>query len=380
MSWDLLLATRNRPRPDDLVHLIPAERPVHVVFDDTDSSGSASESPEVRVGVPVPMVDLDGIDPLLASAVPEAKWLTEVTVPAGASVDARRTAIEVAIRISKRYRGAVLNPQTGRIEGATRQPQASSRSQAQRIAVLTLEWLSLRPFNCGRLVPRLQASLPEAVPTKFGSSEPLTQVFGQTDTFCEWWDGLADTWGYGYWRGNAPFLLGSVNVARRTPRSLPPIPVNSLSMQLDARSTADEHDADRVASAFIEIAQESESFYGAGYVRRGVIMRGTRVAYDAGSDRYAVGSKWWGLPGFATWIAWFGRPYTDLLGEPVLRTGRSYEGGFVLRPSREPRDPSELKEVFPPIPKDLIRSGDQLVRSGDMRTGEFRPARQIPFE
>jgi len=162
--------------------------------------------------------------------------------------------------------------------------------------------------------------------------------------------------------------------------SQPPIPVNSLSMQLDARSTADEHEADRVASAFIEIAQESESFYGAGYVRRGGILRGTRVAYDASSDRYAVGSKWWGLPGFATWIAWFGKPYTDLLGESVLRTGRSYEGGLVLRTSREPRNPSELKEVFPPIPEDLGRSGDQLVRAGEMRTGEFRPARRILFE
>jgi hypothetical protein len=66
-------------------------------------------------------------------------------------------------------------------------------------------------------------------------------------------------------------------------------------------------------------------------------------------------NRWVGLPAAPTWLAWFGRPYADLVRSAVAQhITAETDGALLLRLGPEPMDPDQLAAVFPPLPLPLI--------------------------
>ena len=62
-----------------------------------------------------------------------------------------------------------------------------------------------------------------------------------------------------------------------------------------------------------------------------------------------------GLPAAPTWLAWFGRPYADLVRStvaPFIHEERN--GGLFVRLADEPANRDQLTACFPALPLDLI--------------------------
>lgn len=87
-----------------------------------------------------------------------------------------------------------------------------------------------------------------------------------------------------------------------------------------------------------------------------IVKRG-RASFDDRTESAPLPftDRWMGLPAAATWLAWFGRPYADLVRAtvaPFIREER--DGGLLVRMAGEPVDGEQLADRFPPLPLQLI--------------------------
>ena len=65
--------------------------------------------------------------------------------------------------------------------------------------------------------------------------------------------------------------------------------------------------------------------------------------------------RWIGLPASPTWLAWFGKPYVDLVRPSVEgHVTAEVDGGLLVRLGPEPMNADQLAARFPPLPTSLI--------------------------
>lgn len=368
MSFDLEVATVTRP-DNDLLNSFRARNPSLLI------NGAFGAKGNVLVSMPVggsvgPAFTIDGplaaraddlADPL-ADAVPDAAWLLQISVPADTDPDARALALALARDAARRYAGAVYDPQADRVLG--RAAKAGPEAKL-RLRVVNLLWCfpaDRRGELGGPLVRVLDEVYAKALPTRYGETEPLQNEFtpGDEDGFAVWWRAAARSGSpLVAWKATPPCFGG--DAALTLPARDQAMAVTPLSLRFDGRAVeSDASTRAAVVRLFVDVASRLGAIYGAGYVERNVVLGANgRLGYDAESESLPLGRLIWeGIPAIPTWLAWFGAPYRNALGDEVRRSAsESKAEGLLVRVADEPVGADQARLHFPKLPKALVSLG-----------------------
>ena len=409
MSYDLAIATRTRPKPDSIeafaraagaeIRTVGVFKPgsnVLVTFGPGDGGDGGGRT--IDVDGPN-AVEIDDLPDDLAGVVPRARWLVEVHVTAGSDAETHAFGLDFAIQLARAGDGAVFDPQEDRIAWQSGVTPRARGSAEERIRAIDLVWFiptsSLPVDAARRWVERTMTDFPPCTPARFGPYEPLQGRLdrdGVEGFEATWAEQAADAIGGSFfWTARDGGFSGSVFFADHRTDFRPARlgSVTRISASIDARPIY--RDPERCAALvefFAVVADELGAAYGAACVTRDVIMRRGRESSDYRSEMGPLPrARWWvGLPALPTWLAWFGEPYGELVGETVSDwVVAAPPSGVLAQFGPEPMDVDQLGGVFPALPPELLArrlagsAVDPATRITFVQAPPSQPAEVIPW-
>jgi hypothetical protein len=396
LSYDFEIATRRPPGPlEPLLARIGIEARLDGTFE-----------PErnvlvTRLGDPERTIDVEGpagyepedlvgdLDEAFAAAAPGASWICGIHLPGGYVEPVDRWALDLAIELARDGDGAVWDPQAEQVvwpehipSGAVRTNRAQERAPTVGRQRIVLAWhvpqARARPDLPATLLALLREHLPDAVPGRFGRTEPYQHRLerdGDSTFSADWaaeaagqqlltWDGAK-----GAWPGMVRFRQGD---GRRLQPDL------QIRIEGDDAARHDPDSADRLADGFAAVADALDAACGQAHLEPTEVELVRGVPLVRFRDLIAQG--WAGLPWDPTWLTWFGRPYADRLRAGLDEfVDRETSRGFLIRmgPLALPRE--ELRASFPRLPPELVQEEWFAVSPTDGRPiPRLRPAAEIP--
>ncbi len=381
MSYDLHVFSKRRPRAGDLDAFLTAKRALkadgrlkrdgYLLLTDADAVHAEIDGPG--------QVESEDLPDAANGAIGERGWLLQISVKP--STDAAWPN-ELAAHIARGSDGIVYDPQEDRVTWPVGFQARDPNSGEERITEVELVWYTPRT-GTDASVPRQLLSLlrehaPESVPRRYGAVEPLPFRLGgpaDDDEFVLRWQEEAAAWmPMLFWTATRPSFGGSATISTMQdpdpPR--PGEPITKISLTFDGRPFARDPDfTERVLRLFVESAAALGCIYAGGAVHRDVTLRRGRQSVNPRTETgpFPQALRWVGLPAAPTWIAWFGRPYTDLVRPSVTDfIALERDGGLLLRMGDEPMNSDQLAAVFPPLPLNLIARGRDRPPEWESRT------------
>jgi hypothetical protein len=316
--------------------------------------------------------EIDGPNRIEAEDLPDAAngaiggsgWLVQISVKP--STDATWPS-DLAIHLARNADGVVYDPQEDRVTWPQGFQARTGSSAEERISEVELDWFTTRTPTDPE-IPRtfleiIRSLIPEALPKRYGGFEPLPFRFegpAAEEDFTRRWVEEAEAWPpMLFWTAARPCLGGSAFMSPSLDRDPPPgVPISRLSMRLDGRALARDPDlTERMVQLFTAEAIGLGCVYAAGSVHRDLLMKRGRESADYRTEAGPMprANRWVGLPAGPTWLAWFGRPYADLVRSSVAQhITAETDGALFLRLGPEPMDSDQLAAAFPPLPLPLI--------------------------
>jgi hypothetical protein len=210
---------------------------------------------------------------------------------------------------------------------------------AATIDVLRLEWFVRRedaaPDLAETVFDVIQTSLPEAMPRRFGSFEPLQLRLEEVGRV-----GFVDAWREEpmmfFWKATRPCFGGYVHGlgARLLFEPLPGThPVGSVSLDFDARVLRDDRWRAEIVDFFAGACGCTRAFYAHAAFARRLSYHGGRLSYGPDSrsvPSLAVRNRWMGLPPFDVWLAWFGDLYASDVTRELEAPLAAVNGGLLF--------------------------------------------------
>lgn len=326
-------------------------------------------------------VEIDDLEEKVIASVLDPQWLTQISVPAAASKLDLKIAKQLAKHIAETCSGAVYDPQLDKVVW----PRWSHRrfvapAQQERIRLVGLDWYlpaaQSSPDTAKLLLQTLRKICPEALPSRFGTFEPLQhRIDPEGESFVNVWEEVSSV-EYGdmfFWKTKRPFFDGYVSFPdKREPRIIGEKRAIHLALSIDGRALdAEPAWCETVVKLFVELARKLRAFYGLGYVQRNIIA-GRTIWFDGKGEGSPTlpGRGWLGLPPAPVWLAWFGAGYRNAV-EASLNDRQSLktQEGILLRLGDAPLDRDQLNGVFPRLPQSLFAVWDG---------NQFQPAPVIP--
>jgi hypothetical protein len=366
LSYDLHVIAKRRPKAADLQSFLDGEA------SEIRSSGSLKRGGGVLLedGLGI-FAELDGpvrvepedVPPKAAGAIGRSGWLVEISVKPSSDSEWPR---ELAIHLARATDGVVYDPQLDEVIWPGGWRPRDLKSRVQVIDVVEITWFFAQQGDERKLPVRLLKLLrelcPAALPRRYGEFEPFQHRFEgdvADSAFADFWVAqAASPIGLFFWTTARPCLGATVSVAPSSAGSARDSqPCTRITLTFDGRPfQRDPNFTEAVVRAFIAVVTELDCVYAAACLNRGYILRGNS-AFSGGGEAGPVPPKagWVGLPASPTWLAWFGRPYAELVRTAV--TGHvtlEADSGLFLRLGRDPMNADELAAVFPPLPKRLL--------------------------
>jgi hypothetical protein len=185
--------------------------------------------------------------------------------------------------------------------------------QRGTIDIVELRWY-VRPGGTG--APAATAwlevarrHLPEALPRRFGSYEPLPMKLDVDgpDAFVQ--VAADETWSLGF-EASAPCIEGSIATGSAGPG------VHSHSLSVHREPLADRHWRAALQHLFADFATATDAVFGSAEVQRGAEWSGRSAWYGPTAERttyLAARGQWAGLLPHPAWWSWFGPDYVPLV-------------------------------------------------------------------
>jgi hypothetical protein len=319
-------------------------------------------------------VELDGPSRIEAEDVPDAAlgaigrsgWLIQLSVKPAAGADGWPT--ELAVHLARAADGVVHDPQLDRVTWPPGFEPRDAATGEERFSEISLAWYTAWPSQDAelprRLLDLLASRLPDALPKRYGGYEPLPHRHEGNDReeqFIGHWLEEASGWTPSLsWTTTPPCLGGSAWMSTTQPVTFPRPgqPMVRVSVEFDSRASArDPALTERLVAAFRTIAVGLRCVYAGATLNRDAIMKRGRPLADSRTEWGPMprADRWTGLPAAPTWLAWFGRPYANLV-RPTLAGVATEEdvSGILLRLGTEPMHADDLADRFPPLPAELI--------------------------
>jgi len=246
------------------------------------------------------------------------RWVYQLSV-VGTSAASKKLAGNFARAIAERSGGVVYDPQDDAVifpRGGTRRFKAEP---LDKIDLVRFTWFARREDvtheTPGIVFDLIRGYLPEGLPRRFGSFEPLQGSLDETGK-----DGFVAAWRSQpmmlFWKGSRPCFGGSTDGLGATligAQHAGPHPVGSLELTFDHRAFLDDRWTDDAVALFVAISEQVPAFFAHAEVERNVGQQRGNLWYgpDAQTNPgLVVRNVWMGLPCFAVWLAWLGRPYS----------------------------------------------------------------------
>lgn len=283
-------------------------------------------------------------DPVVAAAV-GIQWTWQLTVEGSASPSIK-LAKSFARQLAEKCRGVVYDPQEDGVTWPRKGTRAFTPPPEETIDVLQLEWFVRREDADDDLpavvFDTLASMLPEGLPRRFGSFEPLQHRLEETGR-----EGFLHAWRSEnmslFWKTSRPCIGGSmyglgddlIGIQHAGPH-----PVGTVRLSVDARTLHDDRWREEVVQLFAAMSRRTRAFYACVDVDRTVGYRSGNLWYGPDSETQAglvVRNVWMGLPDHEVWLAWYGNLYRDLV-ERHLTFGKIENGevGVLVRASELP--------------------------------------------
>jgi hypothetical protein len=400
VSYDLHVYSKRQPRAADLdAFLGTAEhapstdghlkRDGHLLLADAHGVHTELDGPS--------RAEAEDLPDAATGAIGRTGWLVQLSVKPSADV---AWPMDLASHLARVADGVVYDPQEDRVTWPTGFRPRDPASGEERITEVELTWVSMLPGSDAtvprRFLAALRANAPEALPKRYGDIEPLPYRLegprGEADFVARWQEVAATFLPMLFFTATRPCFGGSA-VMSTTHDPEPPRPgkpIVRISLSFDGRAFArDPQLTERMIGLFIELATTLSCVYAAGAVQRDMILKRGRSSFDARTESTPIphADRWMGLPAAPTWLAWFGRPYADLVRStvaPFIREER--DGGLLVRLSDDPADRDRLADIFPPLPLELVArrqgkppSWERDVRYSFLGGPPSHPAEIIPL-
>ena len=343
MSYDLHVYSQESLSSDSLRELVAA-----VGLGVDDAEGDAESLTVVRgakgkycftLGLPV-AVELEDVPEEVTSVLLAPAFLYELLVE-GSSPTETPHAVRFARQLAQASSGVVLDQQTDQIwvRGQLRTPPAVQRGL---IDIVEIEWYVRGDTDQKNAAPvwldLTRRYLPEALPRRFGTYEPLQMKFS-ADEPAAFIDAVPVDHGSLFFKASPPCIEGHL-AGNGTGR------VVSHSLSLHRDPLRDPRWRAALRRLFVGFAVETGAFFGVAQVQRGLEWSGRSMWYGAEAETttyLAARGTWAGLLPYPPWWAWFGPQYAPLvIGHLPEEQLHSVGDGLFHSRSEEPQDRDEL--------------------------------------
>jgi hypothetical protein len=301
----------------------------------------------------------------IVKEVPSFQWLLTLVLSHSKATD-RRFAKNLAKFLCDTYEGVAFDTERDLIiwpKGKRRKTRLSDKKTP--VDIVKLDWFLAASRNMqsvGEKMIEVCCDLcREALPIRYGDSEPLQRRFDIEQTHIFLW-AMEETCGSGkgpgplFWEAKHPFLGGSISRSFARKGNVDGVERIKLTFSLDCRYLEYEDYQRLLQRLFVRMARDLCAFYGAGYVLRGYLAGRTLWA-TAKTEQppFPKGDVWLGLPDLPSWLTWYGSPYAPYV-KPTLREfvqGHYPEGLFVAY-GNEPLSVEQLRNIALKIPDELV--------------------------
>lgn len=326
----------------------------------------------------------------LAAAVVTPQWLVEMNVPRGASETVWAMAVRVGRRLADDMGGVLFDPQQDEIVWPRSKQRRIIRLEGDPLRDVEFEWaipmVGFTQTLSADLLDLLRRLLPEAIPRRFGTFEPLQHRLDDGD------DGFHDVWreeaesdfSLGlFWTATKPVREGSVFFP--DPDGSPDgIPSGSIQMSIDARVFEEPRWRALAETILDRVGSLTKAFAG-----RAVVIKHHSGGIPASELNTLAPSMvwsgaWLGLPDHPAWLTWLSPSYADKIDLLALSgLARDVGHGSIVCLADEPRSAEELVPWHVRFPADYSRLPESPAsdRSGYVeRIGiPTRAARKLPL-
>lgn len=269
-----------------------------------------------------------------------------------------------ARRLADSCEGVVYDPQLDQVvwPRSVGKLRAVPKAAAEEPGAVHLQWCFARDLtdaDGAKLVEVLQRDLPEALPRRFGTYEPLQGKLADhgAPAFAELFNGVHTV----IWKGRRPHQWAFANPSRgwgsalseeerlkRTPtlggrRAFQP---DTLKIEVDAAVADSEQWSQAIERLFRSVSSALRPFFA------GTLLQPA----DPEGWAFLSGLYWLGLPSEPMWLTWVGPPYLDHL-PPSPAPTKLGPGYAFFRAGPGPRDKMVL-----PWDGELVREGGQLAQ------------------
>jgi hypothetical protein len=384
LSYDLYVYSERALKAEDLRRLLTE---AGLAFDDEpDATGSLTAVRGARagysftLGLPV-AVEPEDVPEEVTAVMLGPSYFYELLVEGSSAVEIPH-AVRFARRLAQASGGAVLDQQSGQV-WARGKLRAAPPVQRGTIDIVELHWYVAGDGAGARAATAwlelARRHLPEALPRRFGSYEPLSMKLdiNGPDAFVT----AADTETMSvYYKASPPCIEGSVAGGSSGAG------VHSHSLSVHRQPLSDPRWRGGLQRLFVEFAVATNAVFACAEVRRGVEWTGRGAWYGASAERttyLAARGRWAGLPPYPVWWSWFGGDYLPLVldhlpAEAVVRVG---DGIFHAR-GNEPLDRDELTAALANSPGAPPRTGlrNLFSRSASLARPTWLPAELLPVK
>jgi len=367
MSYDLQVLAKRQPKATDLDAFLSSHTEVasngglkrggYVLLTAADGVHAEVDGPS--------RIEAEDLPDAANGALSGAGWLVQISVKP--STDATWP-MDLARHLARSADGVVYDPQEDRVAWPSGFRPRDPGTGEERASEVELVWFTTRtptdPEIPRRFLEIIRGLIPGALPKRYGGYEPLPFRFeGSTadEDFIRRWVEEAEAWPPTlFWTASRPSFGGSAFMAPTPDRDPPPPgqPISHISLTLDGRALARDPDlTERSVRLLADIASALGCVHAAGSVHRDLLVKRGRASADYRTEAGPMprARRWVGLPAAPTWLAWFGRPYADLVRSSVAQhITAETDGALFLRLGPEPMDSDQLAAVFPPLPLPLI--------------------------
>jgi hypothetical protein len=268
----------------------------------------------------------------------------------GSAAAAVPHAVRFARRLARAVEGAVQDQQTGEVwaRGASR--KALRPARAALIDIVEIHWYALRrdmpPDMAARYLAISRRHLPEALPRRFGSSEPFQHQLetGGDQAFIQ-----AQKTGTSllFFTSQPPCFGGSLAAGQATAYGGP---VSACGLDVNRPALHDRRWRDALKRLFTGFAAESGSFFGSAEVVRNLDRTRRGLYYGAAAEPtmfLAPRGQWKGLPPYPVWWSWYSPVYAGLVA-PHLPADSAESGADGLFHSwgDDPLDRDQLEQAL----------------------------------
>ena len=303
----------------------------------------------------------EDIPPEVDELLPGIAFLTELNLsPATAAASARALVTRVATSFAKSAHGVVVDPQTDTIITAKGVSRLESLGSSESASVLALSWwftsAPLVDRDVSLLVSALEASLPEALPGRYGLYEPPQHQYPITgrDHFISFFRDDCGPLGMVVWYPHAPVAHVSLSIPPKVGGSPIGFRCGRLTIEVDADALAQPGWAAGIQRAWRRISLAVRPFYGDVRTLRG--FRRSRGRYWSGrhTEHHPVCSWWWaGVPTGPVQAIVLGDPYRSLW--PKFRTDGYEEGALCFASTSDWRLGANAVEGIGQPPEDIAQ-------------------------